>query len=621
MATTIIDDFVALQTILIKKEMDLELEKYQKNMNTMEKHGKLISGLQLVTQKSSLNGSTLMEFKSGIGGKIVDFRSFRFKVGDIVEIIDHSSKSTWKITGTITRLKELEIYVQVKEGEKFQDMPNLIKLVQMGNPVTWRRLLDTLTFLQTQPPTALTKVLFQMTLPTKTSKNLTFHNQTLNESQKTAVQNSLEADTLYLIHGPPGTGKTQTCIEIILQLVKTHQKVLVCGPSNISVDNLVERLSKSKIDMVRIGHPARILDSVMMYSLDILTSTSEGGEIVKGVRKELDYTLSKASTTKRKSEKYKLYQDCKGLRIELKRREKDVVEGIIRNADVVLTTLSSSASKLLNTTDFDVVLIDEASQALEVESWIGIRKAKKLILAGDHLQLPPTINQTGEGEKTLSMTLFERLLKIYGDEWTTLLNVQYRMHRDIMDFSSKSFYNGLIKADDTVASRLLTDFEYVKETEETSVPLVYIDTAGHDLIEIQDDEESKFNDGEIHLVLEYLEKLVKAGVRAEDVVVISPYSAQISRLRKELQDQYPGLELGTVDGLQGREKEVVILTLVRSNSRGEVGFLKESRRLNVALTRPKRHLCVIGDSQTLSRDLFLKGMIEYLEERAEVRVP
>jgi superfamily I DNA and/or RNA helicase len=188
-----------------------------------------------------------------------------------------------------------------------------------------------------------------------------------------------------------------------------------------------------------------------MHSLDVRINSSESGMIVKDIRQELDSTLALASKAKRKSDKYKLYQDCKSLRSELKVRENEILQSIIRNADVVLTTLSSSASKLLDNSQFDVLLIDEASQALEVESWIAIGKSSKLILAGDHLQFPPTINQTGKGEKILGLTLFERMLELYGDRAKTLLDIQYRMHKDIMDFSSQYFYNGLLHADSTVS--------------------------------------------------------------------------------------------------------------------------------------------------------------------------
>lgn len=192
---------------------------------------------------------------------------------------------------------------------------------------------------------------------------------------------------------------------------------------------------------------------------------------------------------------------------------------------------------------------------------------------------------------------------------------------DIMQFSSDYFYDGKLLCAPGIENRLLTDLKDVADSDETSIPIVFIDTNGHGMEEINDDEDSKLNEGEAQCVVDYVSKLVKAGVSEADIAIISPYNAQIKYLKLALKDKYPNLELGTVDGIQGREKEVVIITLVRSNSDGQVGFLSENRRLNVALTRPKRHLCVVGDSQTLGRNRFLKKLVEYLEEKGEVRYP
>ncbi len=398
------------------------------------------------------------------------------------------------------------------------------------------------------------------------------------------------------------------------------KRVLVCGPSNISVDNIIERLSKHKLDIVRVGHPARVLESVVQYCLDMRIDTCDGGQIVKDVRKELDETLQTIQKTKRKQDRYKLYQDVKFLKSELRQREKEVLSSVIKNAQVVLTTLNGTASKILQNEEFDVVLVDEASQALEAECWIAILKAKKLILAGDHCQLPPTIKSTDKTAQKLMFTLFERMLKHY-PKLKRLLNVQYRMNKVIMQFSSDQFYESKLTCGDGIEDRLLIDLESVQENEETACPVVFVDTAHANFNESSDDQDSMFNTGEAETVVKYLESLLQLGVTPNQIAVISPYNGQIRVLKEMIKEKYPALELGSVDGFQGREKEVVILSLVRSNADGQVGFLSEARRLNVAMTRPKRHLCVIGDSSTLSRNQFLKKVVTYLEDHAEIRYP
>lgn len=488
-------------------------------------------------------------------------------------------------------------------------------------------------------------------------------NESLNDSQKAAIEFALASQDIALIHGPPGTGKTQTLIELIIQLLRPEQqkpnqkpvKLLVCGPSNISVDNIVERLSPYKIPMVRLGHPARLLPSVLNHSLDILTKTSEAAAIVHDVRKEMDAKQASISKMRSGRERKAIYGDMRELRKEFRDRERQCVDELVRRSRVVLATLHGAGGHQLKSAEFDVVIIDEASQALEAQCWIPLLSAKKAVLAGDHLQLPPTIKSlnsksTSKLRKddrsraedagntpsmTLETTLFDRLLKLHGDDIKRMLTTQYRMHESIMDFPSSSLYNGELKAAEAVKSHLLKDLKYgVTQTDDTTMPLVFYDTQGGDFPEKAEDEEignrkkksltaeSKSNENEAALVRRHVRALIDAGVCAEDIAVVTPYNAQLSILSTMLKDTYPALELGSVDGFQGREKEAVVLSLVRSNSEHEVGFLGEKRRLNVAMTRPRRHLCVVGDSETVGRgSTFLKSWMQHLEEHADLRYP
>lgn len=292
---------------------------------------------------------------------------------------------------------------------------------------------------------------------------------------------------------------------------------------------------------------------------------------------------------------------------------------IIKNAQIVLCTLNGASSHVLKNIEFDVVLIDEATQALESECWIAIQKGKKLILAGDPLQLPPTIkSQTGPSHP-LSVTLFDRLLKVHGEGIKKLLNVQYRMNDAIMHYSSKTLYDSKLVSHSSVASHVLSDLPSVIESDVTNSPLIFIDSTGQEETESTDEEMiSKFNVQEAHLVLCHLHELLECNILPSWIGIISPYQAQVHLISKLVKPHYPEIEVSSVDGFQGREKEVIIVSLVRCNDQGEVGFLQSTNRLNVALTRAKRQLCVVGNGKTLARDASLKMLVGYLEASAEL---
>jgi len=436
--------------------------------------------------------------------------------------------------------------------------------------------------------------------------------------------------------------------------VQRKQRILVCGPSNISVDNIVERLAPHKLPIIRLGHPARLLPSVLNHSLDILTQTSEAASIVKDVRKEMDAKQASIKKTRNGRERRAIYTDMKDLRKEYREREKQCVATLVGRSKVVLATLHGAGGFQLRNEQFDVVIIDEASQALEAQCWIPLLSATKVVLAGDHLQLPPTIKSTASKPKaekdttdskapsSLETTLFDRLLTLHGPSIKRMLTTQYRMHEKIMRFPSDEMYESALLAAPSVANSLLTTLPYpVEETDDTIEPLVFYDTQGGDFPEAADSysdppadgkppskgsllNDSKSNPSEALLVKKHVSKLVAAGVHAEDIAVVTPYNAQLSYLSHDLslKDLYPGIELGSVDGFQGREKEAVVVSLVRSNSEGEVGFLGEKRRLNVALTWPKRHFCFFGVGETVGKgSVFLRRWMEFLEREADLRYP
>ncbi|KAF7169725.1 hypothetical protein CNMCM6106_004535 [Aspergillus hiratsukae] len=501
--------------------------------------------------------------------------------------------------------------------------------IKLANDVTYRRMNQTMEKMAKMTDSDYShfmRVAFGHTTPMQPDHGaigpVEFIDPTLNDSQKEAIRFALASRDVALIHGPPGTGKTHTLIELILQMVKRKLRVLVCGPSNISVDNIVERLAPRKVPVVRIGHPARLLPSVLEHSLEVLTHTSEAAAIVKDVRKEIDEKQASIRKTRTGRERRAIYDDLKELRREFRERESKCVDNLVRESNVVLATLHGAGGHQLKNQKFDVVVIDEASQALEAQCWIPLLSASKVVLAGDHLQLPPTVKSSVEKSKnakrrgksateaassnsteiiggvSLETTLFDRLLSLHGPGIKGMLTTQYRMHEKIMQFPSNELYESKLVAAESVKSRLLKDLPYeVEDTDDTREPVVFWDTQGGDFPEKTEDDdvgkkeallgESKSNEMEALVVAKHVDSLIQAGVKPEDIACITPYNGQLALLSSMLREKYPGLELGSVDGFQGREKEAVVVSLVRSNSEHEVGFLAEKRRLNGYRRKPR----------------------------------
>ena len=424
-------------------------------------------------------------------------------------------------------------------------------------------------------------------------------------------------------------------IEIIKQYcLKYNQRILCCAPSNIAVDNLIERLipfDYGKIKVVRLGHPARLLEHIQDYSLDSVLQKSDQYGLINDVRSDMDKLIKGFKKSSSKGERESQRRELRELRQELYNRENKSIKQVLESANCVFSTINTAhvdgVLKCLPEGHFDLIIIDECSQALEAGCWVPLMfGAKKLILAGDHLQLPPTIISKEAAEKGLDKTLMKRLIDNYGDECTRMLKVQYRMNKLIMNWISTQLYESKLQAHNSVAEHLLCELENCKETNEnTKTPIVLIDTEGCEMDEmvsennLKSSQDSKANEGEAKLVLIHITQLIKSGIRQDQIAVISPYNLQVELIRTILNTKYPQIEVKSVDGFQGREKEAIILSLVRSNKIGEVGFLSDQRRINVAITRARRHLCVICDTKTCKNDKFLKSFLDYCDTNADKR--
>ncbi|XP_073107835.1 uncharacterized protein [Elaeis guineensis] len=620
-----------------------------RSLDIAQKKGSAILNLKCTDAQTGLMGKVLLEFQSSKGDVLP---AHKFGTHDVVVLKPNKADlgSAPLGQGVVCRLKDSSITVA------FDDIPEEglntpLRLEKVANEVTYRRMKDALIQLskgtQEGPAADLIPVLFGEKQPMHSKKVVQFtpFNKNLDHSQKDAISKAFSSKNVFLLHGPPGTGKTTTVVEIILQEVKRGSKILACAASNIAVDNIVERLFPYRVKLVRLGHPARLLPQVLESALDAQVLRGDNSTLANDIRKEMKVLNGKLLKAKDKNTKRDIRKELRTLAREERKRQQRAVTDVIKNADVVLTTLTGAFSCKLEGSAFDLVIIDEAAQALEVACWIALLKGSRCVLVGDHLQLPPTILSVEAEKKGLGKTLFERLASMYGEEVTSMLTVQYRMHELIMNWSSKELYDSKIEAHSSVAQHMLYDLENATKSSSTESTLILIDTTGCDMEE-KKDEDSTMNEGEAAVTITHAKRLVESGVNASDIGIITPYAAQMLsvvanlsmislltsqwlfvcvcvckvtylKMMRSKEDSLKDVEISTVDGFQGREKEAIIISMVRSNSKKEVGFLSDRRRMNVAVTRARRQCCLVCDAETVGHDSFLRRLVEYFVEYGE----
>jgi superfamily I DNA and/or RNA helicase len=443
----------------------------------------------------------------------------------------------------------------------------------------------------------------------------------LNTSQQAAVHKILSANELAIVHGPPGTGKTTTLVQAIKLLIKQeHQQILVVAPSNAAVDLLSDKLADEGLNVLRVGNPARVSEKLMSLTLDSKVSEHNSMKEIKKLKKQASAYRDMAHKYKRsfgkaeRDQRKALFDEARKIMKDVENTEQYIVNDLLARAQVITATLVGANHYTVRHLRYKTVVIDEAGQALEPACWIPILKGQKLILAGDHLQLSPTIKSEEAARKGLSTTLLEKAVKLH-PEAVTLLEEQYRMHETIMGYSSHIFYENRLKAHDSVARHLLfTDDQ----------PLSFVDTAGCGFDE-RNEGTSVTNPEEASFLFKHLTlqvELLATHYTPENfpsIAVISPYKQQVELL-KELLLHTPALQVygkriavNTIDSFQGQERDIVYISMTRSNTESKIGFLSDTRRMNVAMTRARKKLVVVGDSGTLSIFPFYANFIAYAE--------
>jgi ATP-dependent RNA/DNA helicase IGHMBP2 len=446
----------------------------------------------------------------------------------------------------------------------------------------------------------------------------------LNQPQRDAVAAALAAPDIALIHGPPGTGKTRTLVEVIGQMVARGQRVLATAASNTAVDNLAERLIAAGVDTVRLGHPARVAPAVEDRTLDVLLRRHPDTALARRWLKQADDVertvfrrrrgvLDREQRAEQRAAVRAARAEARQLRRDARRLLADVQAGLLGRTAVICATAAGADAAALGDQRFDCVVLDEATQVPDPLALVALSRAPRAVLAGDPHQLPPTVIDLEAGRAGLGATFFERLIEI-APAAGRLLRIQHRMHADIMSFPSQSKYGGLLEPAPAVAGHRVEGLGAAADPLRPGA-FVFVDTAGkgwHD--ERGQDDASVRNPGQAARVAAEVRRLAGRGVAPVDVAVIAPYRAQVLLLRDALADLVAaGLEIATVDAFQGREREVVIVDLVRSSDDAEIGFLSDTRRMNVALTRARRFLLVVGDSATIGGHPYYADFIAHAQ--------
>ncbi len=552
-----------------------------------------------------------------------------FQSGSTISLFGmENDKPSGMTSGVVQALKGDEMKIILNT----EDFPNWLTGMRLGvtldfDDKTYKEMDSALNqLLEVKPKTRLSElreIIWGEQMPVFKRWHTEYQHEKLNASQRKAVQQCLEAEDIAIIHGPPGTGKTTTIVQAIAEICKREPQVLVAAPSNTAVDLLCLKCEAEGLTVVRLGNPARVDEDIQNLTLDSRITQHPDYSALRKIRKEAEQIKTKALKFKRnfgdaeRRERRELLDEASELKGHAHKLEEYILHQVLSSAQVVACTLTGAAHSVLGKKRFHTVFLDEASQALSPASWIPILRSDRVIFAGDHFQLPPTVKFIEAEKGGLSETLFDTCIR--NKEADVMLDTQYRMHKHIMYFSGKQFYEGKLKADESVKNRTLGN---------GFPPIEFVDTTGCGFEERKNpDTLSTANPEEASLLLKHLAILLnEITVTIPEILnpdfsigIISPYKEQVQVIKEllwnsPLFEQYLDfITVNTIDGFQGQERDIIYISLVRSNENGEIGFLKDKRRMNVALTRARKKLVVVGDSGTIGNHPFYKDFLDYIE--------
>ena len=533
---------------------------------------------------------------------------------------DKNGKKTKSINGTVSYVDGDRMVVTVPDGTDTVGMQTAASLyVQLGfDETTYRLMFEALDrTIGARGRLGYLRDLFYSSQKAETFTFAPLSFPFLNVSQERAVNEVLRAKDVAVVHGPPGTGKTTTLVEAIYETLRRENQVLVCAQSNMAVDWISEKLVDRGINVLRIGNPTKVNDKMLSFTYERRFESHPDYPQLWAIRKSI-----RQLRANRKRGDHSFHQKLERLKERETELELRIRNQLFREARVIASTLVGSANRLLDGMKFGTLFIDEAAQALEAACWIPMRRATRVILAGDHCQLPPTIKSVAAMKGGLDKTLMQRIVE-RKPEAVTLLKMQYRMNEAIMRFSSDWFYHGEVEAAPMVKYRGILDLDKAIEWKDTSGDTSHEQFVG--------DNFGRTNKEEAQLTLltlaEYFVRIGRQRIIDEriDVGIISPYRAQVQYLRHLIKktDFYKPfrkiIAVNTVDGFQGQERDIIVISMVRSNEEGQIGFLRDLRRMNVAITRARMKLIILGDSATLTRHPFYRRLKEYIDSLSETK--
>lgn len=614
---------------LLKKEKEADLAYYRKKMigtSLKERRKQGVCWYPVTMDRTKFDAGERLIIKVSRPPEHID--AHLFQSGKLVSLFSNASgqgDSEDAVNGVVNQVTKLEMHITLNSDR----IPEWIHDGHLGIQLLFdehayremEKTLQTLLHAKDDRISELKDILIG-DKQAKFSENPSIRDIGMNDSQNEALHRIQNALDVAIIHGPPGTGKTTTVIQAIVETLKSENQTLVCAPSNAAVDLLTERLDLQGIEVLRIGHPARVTESILNKTLDVQVANHPDYKKIKTLRKKADECFAKAKKYKRqfgaseRNQRNSLRDEGRKLRDEAKHLTYYITNYILAKTQVIACTLVGANNQMIKGLKFDTVFIDEAAQSLEPSAWIPILKANRVIFAGDHHQLPPTIKSFEAAKAGLEITLFEKAIN--RNDADVMLSEQYRMNEHIMNFSSRMFYKNKL-----TANAMVKNWKIYPEDQTVE----FIDTAGCGFYEAIDKEtRSSFNPEEADLLIKHLTlyhsqlESMEQTNKLSSVGIISPYKAQVLLLNEKFLEAGLTEELtaktviNTVDSFQGQERDVIYISLVRSNEQGEIGFLSDTRRMNVAMTRARKKLVVIGDSATIGQHHFYEQFLDYINE-------